>query len=122
MEYDLRALLAAPKREPGPFAVATYHAGHRVGADVAAAIHWDTHSQDVSWGRLTGANGDTLTLRFENTEPGAEQLEVSVPCPADPRCRDAYDVVGHPAQLLAVLDGAPEAEGNVRCYTHDDDF
>lgn len=119
----LRALLAEPTVEPGPYAYPQHLAESVLGLNVAPSITWAyADGEGAFYGQLRVAGdptGETVILRTEATEPGAERLEVNVPCPADPTCRDAYDYVNDPGVLISALAGDDEPYGDVLCYTHD---
>ena len=108
---DLRTLLAEQGPAPKAWDDAARYAAGRLGTDVAALIGWgrkgpDGETDDYVYGKLTDGTA-TLWLRFElATEPGAQRLEVNVPCPQDdPTCRYGWDVVERRGDLRTVLDG-----------------
>lgn len=121
--HTLRVLLTLPQREQDPHLYAKHHAVFLLGPDVADAIRWNAHEEGFSYGSLTGTD-ETIMLRFEATEPGAERLEALVPCPTDPGCRNAYAAITGTHDLISILDGDLEAIDDridIFCDTHDDD-
>lgn len=102
----------------------------RILGPAASSIAWKTaalpgahnHGITVDYGVMTDPSGYQLYVIFDVSEPGTERLTVRVPCDRDPDCRWAYDDAGSTTDLLAVLDGGTETEGNIHCYQHDPYF
>jgi hypothetical protein len=103
----------SPREEPPPWSHAAQFAAHTLGRRLARRIEWvalsvtlgTTGPQHEQLGILAG-DDDSLTLRFEQSEPGAAQLQVQVRCPNDHTCSGpAWDSITSPDDLLTVLDG-----------------
>lgn len=99
-------IMASPHEEPEPWAAAALFAAHTLGVQLARRIEWVAPTPQFEQLGILAGDDDSLTLRFEESEPGAAQLLVQVRCPHDRTCAGpAWDLVGAPADLLTVLDG-----------------
>lgn len=114
----LRALLALPKREQGPFAHARFFAESHLGPDVADAITWTERRDGFDYGFLTD-DTDRIELRFELEEPDTDRIEVRVVCEHDDDCHAAYALVNTPSDLIAALDGDSSGFDDLYCEHHD---
>ena len=89
-----------------PWWEAHRHAVDRLGASLAGHIQWSGEPDEYgTLGTLAGTDR-AVTLRYVAEEPGAEGLQVRVPCPEDSACPGpAWDQVTGLGELLSVLDG-----------------
>jgi hypothetical protein len=113
-----RALLHIEYVDPGPYACAHAHAQHKVGVPVADLITWKLDEDLTAVGTISFTD-QTLTFRFEQSEPGNERLEVLVACPGHPDCRNRWDLVEDLTDLKNYLEHG-EASGDPICDEHDD--
>ncbi len=105
-QQSLREIIMATRtEEPPPWSDAAHFGAHTLGAQLGRRIQWIAPSpQSDQLGILAGYD-DSVTLRFEEEEPGSAQLQVQVSCPDDRTCPGpAWDIITSAADLLTAID------------------
>src|ERR1043165_2197631 len=103
----LRALLAEPMAEPGPYAYAEHLAELRLGLTVAPLIIWAyADTEGVFYGQLRlAADPTAVILRPAPPRPGREPPQANPPRPAHPGRPGPYRHVDDAHTLLLLLEG-----------------